>query len=110
MRTKISMALIIILAIFFGGCAAAPPEPITKEIAPTKPARIDDLDAKLNDLTNQIINSLTETKRTRIAIIEFSDLEGNTTEFGKYLSEELITRLFMTRRFEVVSIISAHNI
>ncbi len=102
MRSRIAMALIIILAIFLGGCAGpqkkvVPPKPVSKA-----PARIGDLDSKLTDLTNQIINSLTETRRSRIAIIEFSDLEGNITEFGKYLSEELITRLFMTRRFEVV--------
>jgi len=92
------MALIIAVAIFLGGCAAPP-----KEVLIEKPVKVkDDLDLKLTDLTKQIINSLTETRRSRIAIIEFSDLEGNISEFGKYLSEELITRLFMTRRFEVV--------
>jgi len=91
------MALIIAVAIFLGGCAAPP-----KEVLIEKPAKVkDDLDLKLTDLTNQIINSLTETKRSRIAVIDFSDLRGNISEFGKYLSEELITRLFMTRRFEV---------
>ncbi len=107
MRPKISMALIIILAIFLGGCAApkkevVSPRPVPKETIPVKPTRIDDLDSKLTDLTNQIIFSLSETKRTRIAIIEFSDLEGNITEFGKYLSEELIARLFRTGKFKVI--------
>jgi len=43
-----------------------------------------------------------ELKKTKIAVIEFSDLKGNKTEFGKLLSEELITRLFRTGKFEVV--------
>jgi TolB-like protein len=107
MRTKISTALIVVLAIFLGGCAApqkkvVTQKPVIKEIAPRKTTKVSDLDSKLTDLTNQIVNSLTETRRSRIAIIEFSDLDGNITEFGKYLSEELITRLFMTRKFEVV--------
>lgn len=98
MRTNISMALIIAVAIFLGGCAAPPKEVLIEKRVKVK----DDLDLKLTDLTNQIINSLTETKRSTIAVIDFSDLKGNISEFGKYLSEECITRLFMTRRFEVV--------
>lgn len=60
------------------------------------------LDEKLADLSEQITNSMTEAYKTKIAVIEFSDLDGNITNFGKYLSEELITRLFMTKKFEVV--------
>ena len=96
MKTRISIAFIIVAAIFLGGCAAP-----QKGVVIQKPIK-DDLDLKLTDLTKQIINSLTETRKSRIAIIEFSDLEGNITQFGKYLSEELITRLFRTGRFKVV--------
>jgi len=96
------MALIIVAAIFLAGCAAPQKKLLTPKPITGAPTRIRDLDSKLTDLTSQIINSLTETERTRIAIIEFSDLDGNITEFGKYLSEELITRLFITRRFVVV--------
>lgn len=102
MKTKILVGGITLLAILLG-CAApqkemAPQKPITEEIAPTR----SDLDSKLTDLTNQITSSLTETRRPRIAVIEFSDLKGNIREFGIYLSEELITRLSRTRKFEKV--------
>lgn len=60
------------------------------------------LDAELTRLTNQIIRSLAEERRTKIAIVEFTDLNGNVPMFGKYVSEELITRMYTTRRFEVV--------
>lgn len=63
---------------------------------------VDTLETKLNKLTQQIINNLTEQRRTKIAVLDFSDLQGKTTNFGKYLSEELITRLFMTGKFEVI--------
>ncbi|MDZ7305522.1 MAG: CsgG/HfaB family protein [candidate division KSB1 bacterium] len=61
-----------------------------------------DLDAKLAELARQIESNMAEGKKAKIAVIEFSDLNGNITDFGKFLSEELITRLFMTKRFEVI--------
>jgi len=75
-----------------------PPSDIKSELVVTDFS----LDSQLDNLTNQIIQSLANKQKTKIAVIEFSDLNGNITEFGKYLSEELITRLFLTDRFEVV--------
>ncbi|MHA1747722.1 MAG: FlgO family outer membrane protein [Promethearchaeota archaeon] len=60
------------------------------------------LDSQLENLTKQIVNSMTEGSKKKVAVIEFSDLEGNVSKFGKYLSEELITRLFITKKFEVI--------
>jgi TolB-like protein len=42
------------------------------------------------------------TNKRKIAVVEFTDLDGKITELGKYLSEELITSLFKTKKFEVV--------
>ena len=60
------------------------------------------LDSQLENLTNQIVESLSHESKSKIAVVEFSDLNGNITEFGMYLSEELITRLFLTRKFDVI--------
>ncbi|MDD2331716.1 MAG: FlgO family outer membrane protein, partial [Candidatus Cloacimonetes bacterium] len=60
------------------------------------------LDDQLNNLTQQLISSLNQMKKNKIAIMEFPDLHGRISEFGKFIPEELTTRLFMTRRFEVV--------
>ena len=60
------------------------------------------LDVQLNNLTNQMVKSLTQEKKSKIAIMEFPDLHGTISEFGKFIPEELTTRLFMTRRFEVL--------
>lgn len=60
------------------------------------------IDVQLNRLTNQLIKSLSEEKKSKIAIMEFPDLHGNTSELGKFIPEELTTRLFLTRRFDVV--------
>jgi TolB-like protein len=45
---------------------------------------------------------MSERKKHKIAVIEFSDLDGRVTELGKFLSEELITRLYNSGRFKVV--------
>ncbi len=60
------------------------------------------IDVQLDKLTSQLIKSLSEEKKSKIAIMEFPDLHGNTSELGKFIPEELTTRLFMTRRFAVV--------
>jgi TolB-like protein len=57
---------------------------------------------QLQSLTKEIVSNLTKTKSAKIAVLDFQDLQGFTTTFGKFLSEELITRLFRTGRFEVV--------
>lgn len=60
------------------------------------------LDAGLQNLSEQITGSLTEKSKQKIAVIEMSDLDGKITNLGKYLSEELITRLFLTKKYDVV--------
>ncbi len=60
------------------------------------------LDDGLSKLAKQISSGMTESNKKKIAVVEFSDLDGKITEFGKYLSEELITRLFLTKKFHVV--------
>jgi TolB-like protein len=61
-----------------------------------------DLDSNLKDLSRQISDGLTENQKKTIAVIEFVDLKGNVTDFGRYLSEELITRLYQTKKFKVI--------
>jgi len=60
------------------------------------------LEDQLDDLTAQIILSLSQERKSKIAIIEFADLQGNISEFGRFLAEELITRLYLTGQFEVI--------
>ncbi len=63
-----------------------------------------DLEAGINELAGQISKNMRATGKKKIAIVEFSDLNGNITAFGQFLAEELITRLFIISpgQFEVV--------
>src|SRR5437588_8886187 len=60
------------------------------------------LDQRISELSQQIANKMSAKQRTTIAVIEFTDLQGNVTDFGRYLAEELITRLYETEKFKVI--------
>jgi TolB-like protein len=45
---------------------------------------------------------MTENNKKTIAVVEFSDQRGNVTDLGRFLSEELITRLYQTKKFRVI--------
>src|SRR6185503_18184287 len=60
------------------------------------------LDQRLSDLSQKISNGLTESQKRTIAVVEFADLRGNVTDFGRFIAEELITRLYETKKFKVI--------
>jgi TolB-like protein len=62
----------------------------------------DTLEQRLDSLARKISDNLTENQKRTIAVVEFSDLKGNVTNFGRFLSEELITRLYQTKKFKVI--------
>ncbi len=59
-------------------------------------------DKEMNKLSKEMVKSLSEQNKTKIAIMEFPDLNGNITELGKFIPEELTTRFFKTKKFNVV--------
>ena len=54
------------------------------------------------ELSSRIALEMTENNKKTIAVVEFSDLRGNVTDLGRFLSEELITRLYQTKKFRVI--------
>ncbi len=85
---------ILLLIVWITACAA--PEKQRHQNSQTTP------DTQLKALTEQIVSSLAHEQKSKIAVIEFSDLEGNVSQFGRYLAEELMTQLYHTGRFEVI--------
>lgn len=65
-------------------------------------AQQNNLDQRVAELSEQISTEMTENRKRTIAVVEFVDLKGGVTDFGRYLSEELITRLFQTKKFTVI--------
>jgi TolB-like protein len=60
------------------------------------------LDQRVSELSQQIAAKMTAKQKTTVAVVEFTDLQGNTTDFGRFLAEELITRLMETEKFRVI--------
>jgi curli biogenesis system outer membrane secretion channel CsgG len=60
------------------------------------------LEQRVTDLSQKISTGLTENQKRTIAVVEFVDLRGNVTDFGRFMAEELITKLYETRKFKVI--------
>lgn len=61
-----------------------------------------DMEGRIADLTQQITREMSENQKRTVAVVEFVDLKGRVTDFGRFLAEELITRLYQTRKFKVI--------
>lgn len=57
---------------------------------------------QIDELGLQIATKVTAKNKTTVAVVEFGDLEGNVTNFGRFMAEELITRLHETEKFKVI--------
>jgi len=60
------------------------------------------LDSQLENLINQIVSSLAQNDKSKIAVMDFVNMNGEITKLGRYMSEELTTRLYLTGKFEVI--------
>ncbi len=80
-----------------------PPEQQRQTREPqTREPQAKELDKQIDNLASQIISGLNVRRTHKIAVVEFTSLEGKTSDLGKYLAEELTTRLFRTGRFQIV--------
>jgi curli biogenesis system outer membrane secretion channel CsgG len=59
-------------------------------------------DTGLDELSGKVAEDMMGAGKTRIAVIDFCDLDGRVSLLGKFVAEELITRLFETGQFYVV--------
>lgn len=77
---------------------AAPAAPAT----PAAPAGSRELDRQIGDLADQLLAGLTFAHVDKVAVLDFPGLDGKVAPFGRYLAEELTTRLVRAGRFQVV--------
>ncbi len=60
------------------------------------------LETGIDRLARGVSESLSSDERLKIAVVDLLGPNGDHTEFGSYISEKLITRLFVSGRFENV--------
>ncbi len=60
------------------------------------------LDQGLEALSMNLVSSLPQDRKLLVAVLDFNDLAGCVSAFGRLVGEELITQLFQTKRVQVV--------
>jgi curli biogenesis system outer membrane secretion channel CsgG len=62
-------------------------------------AEVQDIDKELSDLTERLAVPIKDHGKTKVAVIDFTDLEGSSEgELGKYIAEQLTVDFVMTKR------------
>jgi formylglycine-generating enzyme required for sulfatase activity len=61
-----------------------------------------DLQSGIQDLVKQMITSMEQQQKRKLAVLDFTKLDGTVDNSGRYLAERLITQMFLTRKFEVI--------
>jgi curli biogenesis system outer membrane secretion channel CsgG len=97
MMTRSLVKLCAMLLAFGCSGASSTPPPRTSPASTT-----DDLDKAIDVLAAQIIDRLVEGQKAKVGVNEFLTLKGETNDLGKFLSEELSTRIINSRKTQVV--------
>jgi TolB-like protein len=61
-----------------------------------------ELQGGIQMISQQIVDTMGQENKRRLAISDLSKLDGTPSNLGRYLSERLVASLFMTKRFEVM--------
>ena len=63
------------------------------------PARAQDMDTELAGLADKLAASIKSNGKTKVAVIDFTDLQGGTSgELGKYIAEQLTVNLVIDKQ------------
>lgn len=57
-----------------------------------------DMDTELANLTEKLATAIKDQGKKKIAVIDFTDLAGGTSELGKYIAEQMNVDFVMTKR------------
>ena len=104
-RLRIHIFILFSLFIFFG-CADRQ-KPIKPEVSiPLEPERpappVMTIDRGIDKLVREVSKSLASERRPKIAVMDLLGPNDNHTQLGSFISEKLITKLFISGRFEKV--------
>ena len=61
-------------------------------------AQAQDMDTELSSLAEKLATPIKDKAKKKVAVIDFTDLQGGSSELGKYIAEELTVDLVMGKR------------
>jgi TolB-like protein len=60
------------------------------------------VDMAMDELARQITTQISNQKKRKVAVLDFSDLNGQDSKLGKFIAEEILTRLVKENEVSVV--------
>lgn len=90
---KIKILLTIIVILLFSSCLSTSSKYPEDQMI---------IDTQITNLTEQIVETLSQGKKSTLAILDFVFLDGTSTMLGKYLQEELTIKIFRSKKVNVV--------
>jgi curli biogenesis system outer membrane secretion channel CsgG len=61
-------------------------------------AQTNDIDTELSNLAGNLAGQIESQSKKKVAVIDFTDLDGGTSELGKYIAEQLTVDLVIVRK------------
>jgi len=61
-------------------------------------AQVQEMDKELSNLAEKLAAPIKDRSKKKVAVIDFTDLEGGSSELGKYIAEQLTVNLVLTKR------------
>ena len=61
-------------------------------------AQAQDIDIELSNLTERLAGKIQAKDMKKVAVIDFTDLQGGSSELGKYIAEQMTVDFVMTNR------------
>lgn len=61
-------------------------------------AQTQDIDKELSDLAGKLATQVNDHGKKKVAVLDFTDLQGGSSELGKYIAEQLTVNLVMGKR------------
>jgi TolB-like protein len=72
---------------------------------------VEEIDKVLSDLASRLAGPVKEQGKKKVAVIDFTDLQGGSSELGKYIAEQLTVDLVLVKRdFSVLDRANLKNI
>ncbi|URA10340.1 FlgO family outer membrane protein [Thermospira aquatica] len=98
MKQKRFLGLLFIVLALTGSCSFVKRQPPRREqILQPLP-----LDLAVKTLVNQILHDTQKEENKKLAVLDFFDIEGKATPLGSYLAETITTKVFQTKKFEII--------
>jgi len=65
------------------------------------------LDDAIKDIHNQIVLNLNSAGKKKVAVMDFKDISGSSSKFGKYIAKELIGQIQSNKMLQVIDQLKA---